>query len=292
MIVNQAALTGIYKSFNTLFNETLETTQTLGERVAMLVPSAGASIDYKWLGTFPMLREWIGERQIKNLTAFEYSVKNKDFEGTVEVDRNDVEDDQIGVYRPIIQGLASNAKLHPDYLIFQLLKNAISQVCYDGQYFFDTDHPVAGASVSNYGGGSGTLWYLLDVSKPIKPLIFQNRRAPAFVSKDQLTDENVFMKKKFLYGVDYRGNAGYGLWQLGYASKQTLDATNYEAGRAAMMSFKSDEGTPLNITPQLLVVPPTLEGAANTLIKTQVNAAGASNPWFNTAEVLVVPWLA
>ncbi|MCC7202038.1 MAG: Mu-like prophage major head subunit gpT family protein [Nitrospirae bacterium] len=188
MIVNQQAILAIYKSFNTIFNEALESTKTYRERVAMEVPSTGASVDYKWLGVFPMLREWIGDRQVKNLTAFEYNIKNKDFEGTIEVDRNDIEDDQIGVYRPIIQGLAANAKLHPDYLIFQLLKAGISQLCYDGQYFFDTDHPVAGASVSNYGGGAGTLWFLLDTSKPIKPLVVQSRRPPAFISKDQLTD--------------------------------------------------------------------------------------------------------
>lgn len=122
-------------------------------------------------------------------------------------------------------------------------------------------------------------------------MIFQPRRAAEFVAKDQLTDDNVFMRKEFLYGVDYRGNVGYGLWQLAYASKQTLDAAGYEAARASMRSRKSNAGVPLPIVPNLLVVPPTLEGAAVRLLKSQVDAAGASNPWYNTADVLVVPWL-
>lgn len=292
MVVNQAALSGIFKSFSTIFNETLETTKPLWNRVAMMVPSTGSSVDYKWLGAFPMLREWLGDRVVKNLTAFNYVIANKDYEGTVELDRNDVEDDQVGVYRPMIQGLSANAVLHPDQLIFKLLKDGFATVGYDGQFFFDTDHPVAGASVANTDGGAGTPWFLLDMSKPIKPLIYQERKKPQFVSKDQLTDENVFMRKKFLYGVDYRGNVGYGLWQLAWGSKQTLNTANYEAARSAMMSFKNDEGVPLNIQPGLLVVPPSLEAAANKLVKTQIDAAGASNPWYNSAEVLVVPWLA
>lgn len=292
MVVNQASLAGIFKSFSTIFNETLEMTKPLWNRVAMMVPSTGSSMDYKWLGAFPMLREWLGDRVVKNLTAFNYVIMNKDFEGTVELDRNDVEDDQVGVYRPMIQGLSANAVLHPDSLIFKLLKDGFATVGYDGQFFFDTDHPVAGASVANTDGGAGTPWFLLDVSKPIKPLIYQERKKPQFISKDQLTDENVFMRKKFLYGVDYRGNVGYGLWQLAWGSKQTLSTANYELARASMMAFKNDEGVPLNIMPALLVVPPSLEAAANKLVKTQIDAAGASNPWYNSADVLVVPWLA
>jgi phage major head subunit gpT-like protein len=58
-----------------------------------------------------------------------------------------------------------------------------------------------------------------------------------------------------------------------------------------MMSFKNDEGVPLRINPNLLLCGPTNEAAARTLLMTQVNAAGASNPWYNTAQILVSPWL-
>lgn len=36
-------------------------------------------------------------------------------------------------------------------LIVDLLVNGFERECYDGQYFFDDDHPVAGKSVSNRG---------------------------------------------------------------------------------------------------------------------------------------------
>lgn len=292
MIINQASLEGIYRSFKTIFNQAFDAAESLWPLVAMEVPSEGRSVDYKWLGAFPMMREWVGDRVVKDLTAFHYEIVNKDFESTVEVDRNDIEDDQIGVYTPIIQGLGDAAKKHADILVFGLLAQGFSTVCYDGQYFFDTDHPVGGQSVSNFGGGTGTPWFLMDLSRPIKPLILQIRKRPEFVALDRPEDENVFMRKKFRYGVDDRKNVGFGLWQLAYASKQTLDSTNYASARAAMMAFKNDEGVPLGLQPTHLIVPPSLESAGRSILKVDTDAAGAGNPWYNTAELVVVPWLA
>lgn len=295
MIVNQANLAGIYRTFSTIFNQAFDQAPSQWPLVAMETPSGGRSVDYKWLGQFPAMREWLGDRVIKDLSAFHYEITNKDYEATVEVDRNDIEDDQIGVYTPMIQGLGQAAKAHPDTLVFQLLKAGFDTLCYDGQYFFDTDHSVNGASVSNDGSGGGTPWFLLDLSRPVKPMILQIRKRPQFVAQDRPDDENVFMRKKFRYGVDDRKNVGFGLWQLAYGSKDTLDATNYAAARAAMMAFMRDDGvgeTPLGIMPTHLVVGPTLESAGRGLVEAQVTATGASNVWYKTAQLVVVPWLA
>lgn len=295
MIVNQANLAGIYKTFNTVFNNALDMVTNMWPLVAMETPSTGRSVDYKWLGEFPMMREWLGDRVIKDLSGYHYEITNKDYEATVEVDRNDIEDDQIGVYTPMIQGLANAAKVHPDILVFALLAAGFDTTCFDGQYFFDVDHPVNGASVSNYGGGSGAAWYLLDLSRPIKPLILQIRKRPQFVAMDRPDDENVFMRKKFRYGVDDRKNVGFGLWQLAYGSKQTLDTTYYPAARTAMMSLKRDDGdgnTPLGIMPTHLIVGASNEAAGKALVEAQFTTAGASNVWYNSAKLVVCPWLA
>lgn len=291
MIINQTSLDGIYKGFSTIFQEAFEGAPSMWPIVAMEVPSEGRSTDYKWLGAFPQMREWLGDRVIKDLSAFHYELVNKDYEATVEVDRNDVEDDQVGVYRPIIQGLGDEAKRHPDKLVFALLAAGFATACYDGQYFFDSDHPVASSTQSNTGGGSGTGWYLMDLSRPIKPIVLQIRKRPEFVALDRPDDPDVFMRKKFRYGVDDRKNVGFGLWQLAYGSKDSLNAANYAAARAAMMGFTNDEGDPLGVVPTHLVVPPTLEGAGRSLVEVQNDANGAGNPWYNTAKLVVVPWL-
>jgi phage major head subunit gpT-like protein len=291
MIINQASLQAIYQSFSMVFQSAFDAVKPMYTAVAMVVPSSVRENTYAWLGAFPKMREWVGERIVKNLSLHKYSIANKDWELTVEVDRNDIEDDAIGVYNPIVQELGRSAGVHPDELVFSVLASGFATACFDGQYFFDTDHPVGSGVVSNTGGGAGAAWFLLDTSKAMKPLIFQSRREVGFISKDRPEDENVFMRKKYLYGVDRRDNAGFGLWQLAWGSKQTLDAAAYAAARAAMMSFKDEAGKPLGVTPTLLVVPPTLESAARAILMNERDAGGATNPWWKTAELLVVPWL-
>jgi phage major head subunit gpT-like protein len=294
MIINQANMQAIYRTFSTIFKQAFDGAASMYDLIAMLVPSTGRSVDYKWLGEFPQMKEWVGDRVVKDLSAFSYTITNKSFESTISVDRDDINDDQIGVYTPMIQGLAQAAKEHPDILVWALLAAGFLTPCYDGQYFFDTDHPVNGGSVSNSGGGSGNPWFLVDLSRPIKPLILQRRQQPQFVSLDQPTDEAVFMRKKYYYGVDDRKNVGFGLWQLAYGSKDTLNATNFEAGRAAMMALKRDDGdgnTPLGIKPTHLIVGGTNESAGKNIVEKQNLSGGESNIWYNSTELVVVPWL-
>lgn len=293
MIVNQAALRGIYVNFNTIFNKVFENESPLYPMVATKIPSTTGEEAYKWLGKIPSMREWVGARQIQNIEASDYTIKNKDFELTVGVSKNDIEDDKIGIYSPIIQSLAESTARFPDDLVFELLRNGFTNKCYDGKAFFADDHKVGKLTFSNksaaklsptsyaaaraaimsvtdehgkslnlvpnvlvvppalegearkilladqidatsniYKGtaeplivptlaGSPKAWYLLCTTKALKPLIYQERKAPVFTSKDKDTDDNVFFQKEFIYGADSRANAGYGFWQMAYGSTGT-----------------------------------------------------------------------
>lgn len=296
MIINQANLTSMYLGFSGVFNEAFKNTPSFIDRIAMVVPSSSRFNDYKFMLQFPMLREWIGDRQVRSLAAGSFQIMNRDYEATVEIDRNDIEDDQLGIYQPIVAELGRAAKQHPDMLAAELLAGGFATLCYDGKPFFAPDHPVGEKTVSNSGGGSGTAWFLLDTSKAVRPFIFQKRSEPQLVRQDAPEDEQVFMRKKIRYGVDYRGAVGYGLWQLAYGSRQELNSSNYAAARAAMMALKNEEGRPLGITPNLLVVPPELEAQAKEILMAElVGVAGGgakTNIWRGTADLLVVPWLA
>ncbi len=298
MIINTEGLAQLYTAFTAVFNAAFQDTQTWYEQTAMTVPASTRIMNYKFLLDFPLVREWLGDRQISSLEPKAYEVESKDWEATIEVDRDDIEDDQLGLYNPIVAALAQEAKRHPEKLIADLMAAGFATTCYDGKNFFATDHPVGDGTASNSGGGTGTAWFLLDTSRAIRPFIFQLRRGVQLVRMDRPDDEHAFMRKKFRYGVDYRGAAAYGLWQLAYSSKETLNATNYAAARAAMMSLKNTEGRPLGIRPNLLMVPPALEAQAREILQAQFiigdpNAGGAkSNVWQGTADLLVVPELA
>lgn len=290
MIINKGTLSTLFTGFKTLFQQGFEAAMSDWDKVAMTVPSNTKSETYGWMGKVTSFREWVGDRVLQNLSAASYQIFNKDFENTVVVDRNDILDDTLGVYSPIMRQLGEDARVHRDKLVFSLMKSGLTTNCYDGQYFFDTDHPVGTGTVSNYGGGAGTAWYLLDTSRSLKPFIVQMRQDYNFVGLDSDMDEAVFLRKQFRYGVDARLNVGFGLWQQAYASKQTLDATNFAAAKAAMASFTADNGDPLAMRPTLLVVPPSLESAARTLLNSEI-ISNSTNIWRGSVDLLVTPWV-
>jgi len=125
-------------------------------------------------------------------------------------------------------------------------------------------------------------------------LIFQERLPYQFQSITKEDDHTVYHKDQYEYGIRARVNAGFGLWQLAFASGKTLDSTNYTSARSAMMAFKSDEGRPLGVVPNKLVVGPSLEQAGRKLVNNQlIDNAGVSvsNEWAGSVELVVVPWL-
>jgi phage major head subunit gpT-like protein len=297
MIINSANLASLFTGFRTIFNQAFAGAPSEWQKVAMLVPSTTAQEVYAWLGKTTRFREWIGDRVIQNLKSHDFTIRNKKFEDTVGVQRDAIEDDQYGVYSPMIAQLGQDAKTHPDELIFALLAAGFTGKCYDGQYFFDADHPVEQAdgstsSVSNLTAGTSTPWFLLDMSRMVKPMIFQKRKDYKFAALNKDTDENVFMRDEYLYGVDARCNVGFGLWQLAHGSKADLDADSFNAAYAAMQNIKGDHGRPLGIKPTLLVVPPNLRTAALEIAKAERDAYGATNINRDAVEVLVTPWLA
>ncbi len=297
MIINSASLGAIRVGFNAAYKRGLGQAETQYTRIATRVPSSTKENKYGWLGKLPNMRQWIGERVIHGLAEHDYAIKNLPFELTISVDRDDIRDDNLGVYEPMFVEMGESVAAHPDQLCFDMLAAGFATDCYDGQSFFDTDHPVLDANgdpttVANTDGGAGTPWYMLSTNRSLKPIIFQEREKPEFVAQDNPKDESVFRNKEYVYGTDGRWNAGFGFWQMAWGSKQTLNAANYEIARAGLQGMKGDYGRPLGIKPNLLVVPPSLEGKALELLNSERNAAGATNVWKGTAELMVVPWLA
>ena len=305
MIVNRASVSAIFLNLKTTFNNAFEAAPSTWQKIAMLVPSTSKQNTYAWLSMFPKMRKWVGEKVVKSLAQFNYTVINDDWEATIEVDRNDIEDDQLGIYGPQAQMAGWSAKQLPDEIVYNLINNGFTYLCYDGQAFFSTAHPVGNeqtgiANVSNKLTGVGsvlkfdtlanatsslgaarvallkmknddgqplncqstvllvppaladiatalmsadrlgdnspnpykgiaavvidgrltsdTAWFLLDTSKPVKPFVYQERKAPVFVEQTDPQADDVFLKRKFKFGAEARAAAGYGFWQLAVGS--------------------------------------------------------------------------
>ncbi|MHA1564842.1 MAG: Mu-like prophage major head subunit gpT family protein [Alphaproteobacteria bacterium] len=297
MLINRANLSSAFVAFRTNFRDAFAGVKPEHERIATLINSTTRKNEYGWLGDMPSMREWIGDRVIKSVSDHGYEIVNKPFEMTIGVDRDDFDDDNLGTYAPMFRDMGESAATHPGQLVFELLKNGFTSECFDKQFFFDTDHPVmvdgAETSVSNIQAGGGTPWFLLATNRPLKPIILQMRREPEFVAKDDPnTSDRVFDRKEFRYGVDYRGNVGFGFWQMAFGSQATLDEANFDAAYDAMTAQKNDEGRPLGIVPNLLVVPPQLRKQADEVIKRARKANGEDNTNQNIVDTFMTPWLA
>lgn len=96
--------------------------------------------EYPWLSSTPAMREWVGGRNAKGFTENPLSIKNRHFEDTVIVQKKDLRRDKFGMIQLRIGELTRRAMAHPAALISQLMLNGAASPCYDGQYFFDTDH--------------------------------------------------------------------------------------------------------------------------------------------------------
>ncbi len=292
MEINAQNLKSIYTAVNTAFNAGRGTYEQLYSRIATEVPSRNMTEDYSWIGEFTRLKEWIGERDVKKMSANRYTVTNIKFEGTESIPAEYIEDDNYGLLMPKFQDMGYAAATHPDELIFDLVSKGFTHQCYDGQNFFDTDHPVGDESVSNMQTGTSTPWYLFDTRRPLKPFIFQKRRDYRLQQKnDPATSDRTFMTDEFLYGVDARVATGFGFWQQALGSKAELTEDSFNAAVVAMMGVKSEQGRKLGINPNLLVVGPKNRAAAKKVIDAENKAQGESNINYKAVEVLIVPWL-
>jgi phage major head subunit gpT-like protein len=297
MIINHANLNSFFRGLKTeFFNSLNSAAKVQWSEIATKVNSTTSSEDYGWMGEVGPLREWIGPRIIQRLKAYNYTVANRLFEGTVGVKKTDLEDDHVGVYSLWAQSLGAAAAKWPDDMVFGLFLTADVDTCYDGQPFFDTEHPVGRDTVTltsnllNDGGvNAAAPWYLLDTTRPIKPMLYQKRLDPEFAVRTNITDEHVFNLDEYLAGVRARGNAGFGLWQTAQRNEGALDQAGLEAGILAMNSLVNDEGRELGINPNVLLVGRSKQFAAPKLIGAEyIDADLNPNPLFNSLRIVVV----
>ena len=294
LVIGPSTADSLYRGFKVLFNDAFNKAKPSYEVFAMTVPSNNKKETYVWLTqAFPQLREWVGPRDIKNLEASDWTIKNKKFEGSISVPEDDVEDDTYNLLNPLFGGMGHAAVMHPDKLCYDLLANGFTGKCYDGKNFFDTTHAfgsnkstkkltatyygqaiaalgrmknangeplfdgtevltlhtgseleetarqilnadfisvAAGSTQNNIWKNSAkynkaprivssTAWFITVEFIGLKPIIFQLRRKARFVSKTNAQDSDiVYMNGEYIYGVDGRWNAGYGLPQLAFGS--------------------------------------------------------------------------
>lgn len=210
----------------------------------METTSTSDSEKYGWLGEVPQMREWLDERQLSGLPDYDYSIPNKDYESTLKVNRNVMEDDQLGAVKIRISDLAARARTHPRQLFFEQLIDGVTGLGYDGVPFFSVSHMESGAAQSNLLTGT----------------------SGAAMTTAQFQADFIAARCAMR---DYQDNQGQprneGELNLKVVAPSCLEGVIDEVLTASMLNNTTN----------------TLKGAAKKLISSRLpNTAGDSNDWY------------
>jgi phage major head subunit gpT-like protein len=217
MDTNRANMTAFFQAMNTAFTEGMQRGPELPSdlvqeqlrfsEAAMVVPSSTNTENHGWLNQIPGFREWVGDRVVNNIATNKLAVTNKDWEGTIGVDRNDIEDDTYGLYSGLFRAMGAE-------------------------------------------GSDEALW--LDMVMD------------ALIANGNWADGAAFFKADRAYGANTICNL----------VTTALGAVAFELAISTMRSYKGHGNNPINVTPVILLVGPSLRSTAWDLVKNQFVSSG------------------
>lgn len=298
MATEAEVLAALQATMSAAYTKGLSAAKPQWAMVATKVPSAGAANYYGWLKDLPGITEWVGDRQLADMGKHGYSIENKTWESSISISRDEVDDNQIGQYSVIAQNYGDQVAYFPDLLVYPLLVAGFTELCYDGQPYFDKDHPLETTPASTFSNvigdpatDTGEPWFLIDDTKVLKPIVYQERRPFVFKNMNP-TEEYTWFNNKYAAGVDGRCAAGFSFPQLAIGSKAALNESNYAEAKKLLRKMKKVDGTAIGVRPTKLVVGPNNEAAAKKLIETMLVDAGNSNIYYKDVEIVVHEQLA
>lgn len=155
MDINRANMDVFFEDLDVRFTEGFNTPggTPILTSAGMVVPSTSAQGVHAWLNQIPNMREWLGDRQAKNIRSNKLTVVNRLFEDTLEIERVDIEDDSYGMYAPLSGLMGSNAAAFKDEVVVEALLNGTTDKWVDDVAIFS----AAGRSydgtnaINNYG---------------------------------------------------------------------------------------------------------------------------------------------
>ena len=141
----------VYQEFRTDFFKSLDAAPSLWPEYAMEMPSTSKSTLHAWLANNGSVREWLGPRRAKQMSTRSWEIVNKKYELSYAFERDQIDDDLSGLLASAIASARDQGEKwarHADTLMATVLEAGTTALCWDGQFFFDTDHPV---DIDSYG---------------------------------------------------------------------------------------------------------------------------------------------
>lgn len=146
MSVNvEAAVNRVFQEYSTRLLKAIDAAPRVADKYAMEVPSSSRSTLHGWLADQSAVSEWLGKRKTSSMGTRHWEVINRNWQLAYEFDVNQINDDLSGLVADAVIKARSNASKwvrHEDLLCAATLEAGTTANCYDGQFFFDVDHPT------------------------------------------------------------------------------------------------------------------------------------------------------
>lgn len=108
---------------------------------------------HDWLGGVEQMRERKGDPRFGELELYPFFIGNRFFQAGLTIKKGIWDHGKRGLIMARIMDQTTLAGTHPGELLQEAIQNAGARTCYDGQFFYDTDHPItvngAAATQSN-----------------------------------------------------------------------------------------------------------------------------------------------
>ncbi len=189
-IITQQFLAAVMTNFSAIFNNIFMAGQTGVPSLCLETESTTEMESYNWLGSHPRMREWTDERKPAGTTTNNFVIRARDWEASIEVDRDAFLFDKLNLIKPRVAGLGHEAQRHPRELAMSLLPGGFTSKAWDGVNFFG-DHSKGGKVWLNNNLGAVAL----------SADAFGTARATLLAAKDdrgrpldpELTAQNTFL---------------------------------------------------------------------------------------------------
>jgi phage major head subunit gpT-like protein len=149
MINTTANVAELSRGFSKVFEKSRKDTEVWHPKLSMKISSSHAVEIHSFMARMLAMREWVGPRLLDSIKNHEYVLRNRDFEKSLAVPVNDIEDDALGIYDLKFQELARIIAKHPDQLMKETLQAGTSTNGFDGVSFFSGSHPLDPAGVQS-----------------------------------------------------------------------------------------------------------------------------------------------
>ena len=177
--INAGTIRALGLAFSTLFQTSLANAVNTFEPIVSRVSTNKNTAALPWGAILSTMKPFLTERQIDNLKMYLQTIAVIKWENTIAVLRDDIEDDDTGSYSLAIQSMGEDAATYPQVEVGRVLREGFATVIWDGQFWFDTDHPidgVIGGTQSNHYTAVLTAASYALAKEQLKGLVLPNGR--------------------------------------------------------------------------------------------------------------------